>query len=117
MPSRTIGLLLAALALPGLAGPARALEASPSDVLAAPDQFDGRPVALRGTIADLRELDATTYTFTLGDGQRAIRVLSPGTPPSCGAGEAATVDGVFRKEKRDGYTIYSEVEATRVTCR
>jgi hypothetical protein len=24
---------------------------------------------------------------------------------------------MFRKEKRDGYTIYSEVEATRVTCR
>jgi hypothetical protein len=116
MPPRTIGLLLAALALPGLATPARAREASPSDVLAEPDQFDGRPVALRGTIADLRELDATTYTFTLGDGTRAIRVLSPGTP-ACGAGGAAIVEGVFRKEKRDGYKIYSEVEATRVTCR
>jgi hypothetical protein len=116
MPSRPIGLLLAALALPGLASPARALEASPSDILAAPDQFDGRPVALRGTIADLQELGATTYTFTLGDGTRTIRVLAQGTP-SCGAGEAATVEGVFRKEKRDGYTIYSEVEATRVTCR
>ena len=116
MPHRPIGLLLAALALPGLASPARALEASPSDILAAPDQFDGRPVALRGTIADLQELGATTYTFTLGDGTRAIRVLAQGTP-SCGAGEAATVEGVFRKEKRDGYTIYSEVEATRVTCR
>src|SRR5439155_10524786 len=89
---------------------------SPSDILAEPDQFDGRPVALRGTIADLRELGATTYTFTLGDGERAIRVLSPG-PPTCGAGGAATVEGVFRKEKRDGYKIYSEVEATRVTCR
>src|SRR5438445_13060183 len=75
MPPRTIGLLLAALALPGLASPARALEASPSDILAEPDQFDGRPVALRGTIADLRELGATTYTFTLDDGKRAIQVL------------------------------------------
>ncbi len=116
MPSRAFGLLLAALALFGPAGAARALESSPSDVLAEPDRFDGQPVALGGTIDDVRELGATAYTFTLGDGQRSIRVLSPGTP-SCGAGTTAAVEGVFRKEKHEGYKIYSEVEATRVTCR
>ena len=32
------------------------------------------------------------------------------------SGAAAAVQGVFQKVKREGYKIYSEVEAGRVTC-
>jgi hypothetical protein len=116
MPSRAAGLLLAALSLLGPAGVARAVETSPTALLAEPERFDGQPVAIRGTVADVREVDATAYTFALDDGTRAVRVLAPG-PPACGVGTIAIVDGVFRKEKREGYKIYSEVEATRVACR
>jgi hypothetical protein len=114
--SRAGALVIAALLLPGPLRAAHAGAISPSEILADANQFDGRPVFVQGTIADVRELGATAYTFTLGDGRRAVSVVSPGTP-ACGASAAATVEGVFRKDKRDGYRIYSEVEATRVTCR
>ncbi len=94
---------------------ASAFDLSPSEILADPDRFDGQSVTLRGTITELRELGNAYFSFDLTDGTRAIRILSFGTP-SCGAGAAATVQGVFQKIKREGYKIYSEVEAGRVTC-
>ncbi len=88
---------------------------SPSEVLADPDRFDGQSVTVSGTIVNVRDLGPTSFALELSDGQRSIRVLWFG-PLGCGAGVAASADGVFRKTKREGYRIYSEVEATRIAC-
>ena len=94
---------------------ASAVDLSPSEILADPDRFDGRSVTVRGTVTELRELGNAYFSFDLTDGERAIRVLSSGTP-ACGSGAAAAGQGVFQKVKREGYKIYREVEAGRVTC-
>lgn len=76
---------------------------------------------IAGTIGNLREQVSKRgnpyYVFDLDDGKRTIRVVSFG-PTLCTAGAYATVEGRFRKVKRQGpETVYNEVEAYRVTCR
>ncbi len=95
-----VALVLVAPALGPL--PASAVDLSPSEILADPDRFDGRSVTVRGTVTELRELGNAYFSFDLTDGERAIRVLSSGTP-ACGSGAAAAVQGVFQKVKREGY--------------
>ncbi|PYN72236.1 MAG: hypothetical protein DMD96_34930 [Candidatus Rokuibacteriota bacterium] len=109
-----LGLLLAA------AGPAGALDTSPSAILTNPDRFDGQIVTISGTITNLRETVSRRgnpyYTFDLSDGKQAIRVFSFGKAP-CRAGTAA-VEGTFERVKQAGrYTFSNEVTATQVTCR
>ncbi len=63
---------------------AKALNTSPSAVLATPDRFDGQTVTISGTITNLREHVSQRgnayYTFDLSDGKQAIRVFVwPGT--------------------------------------
>jgi hypothetical protein len=100
------------------AGPAAI---SPSELLADPDRFDGQAVTLQGTVEKFRERvspdGAPYYKFRLSDEQNAARVFSFGRSP-CRNGMPATVDGIFEKVNRLGpRTHYSEVMATRVTCR
>ncbi len=100
--------------------PASALDATPSAILANPDRFDGQPVTIRGTIANLHETVSRRgnpyYTFDLGDGTRAIRVFSFGKA-ECRSG-TATVEGTFAKVKQVGrLTFRNEITATQVTCR
>jgi len=100
--------------------PSQVVNASPSDILANPDRFDGQPVTIRGTVTNLQERVSRAgnpyYTLDLSDGKQAIRVFSFGTAP-CRA-DAATVEGSFAKIKRQGrYTFYNEVTATRMFCR
>lgn len=100
---------------------AAARDRSPSEILASPDVFDGRPLVIAGTIANLREQLSTRgnayYVFDLEDGRRSIRVLAYGNT-ACQAGAYATVEGRFRRVKRQGAeTVYNEVEAYRVVCR
>jgi hypothetical protein len=104
------------LALPIFPLAALAMDASPTEILGDLDRFDGQQVTVRGTITDVRELGNAAFSLRLGDGSRTIQILALGKPP-CGDGATATVEGVFHKAKRDGYRIYSEVDATRVTCR
>lgn len=109
------GLALLALAT---AGPAAI---SPSELLAAPDRFDGQAVTLQGTVEKFRERvapdGALYFKFRLSDKQNGVRVFSFGRSP-CRNGMQATVDGVFEKVNRLGpRTHYNEVAATRVTCR
>jgi len=66
-------------------------------------------------IIDLRETGAGSFNFALSDGARTVRVSGFGTPV-CREGATASVEGVFQKTKRDGYKIFSEIEAARVTC-
>jgi hypothetical protein len=99
---------------------AQGISTSPTDILRAPDRFDGRTVAIMGTITNLQERVSRAgnpyYTLDLSDGKQARRVFSFGTAP-CRAG-AATVEGTFAKVKQQGrYTFYNEVTATRMTCR
>lgn len=100
---------------------ASARDRSPSEILASPDLYDGRALVIAGTIGNPRELLSKRgnpyYVFELEDGRRAIRVVSFGNT-LCKAGAYATVEGRFRKVKRQGQeTVYNEVEAYRVTCR
>ena len=114
---RLTAVFLAVLLSPLLA---HALTATPAEILANPDRFDRQTVTLSGTITNLGQTVSRRgnpyYTFDLSDGRQAIRVFSFGTAP-CRSG-GATVDGVFEKVKRvSGRTFYSEVTASRVTCR
>ena len=101
--------------------PAGAVEVSPSEILAAPDRFDGQAVTLQGLVTNYRarvsQRGNAYYTFDLSDGRRPVRVFSFGDSP-CEDGMTARVEGTFEKLKRQAqHAFHNEVTATRVTCR
>jgi hypothetical protein len=116
---RVTAVLVVALLLSS--SPGAALDTSPSAILADPNQFDGQPVTLRGTVTNLRGRISARgnayYTFDLDDGKQAIRVFSFGES-ACKNGQIAAVEGQFLKVKQQGrYRFYNEVDARRVECR
>ena len=98
-----------------------ALKASPTEILADADRFDGKLVTLTGQVTKLKprvsQKGNPYYTFDLHDGRRGITVFSFGKPP-CNEGVPATVEGHFQKVKRQGRnTFHNQVDATTVVCR
>jgi hypothetical protein len=101
--------------------PAFALNASPNEIMANADRYDGQLITTRGTVKNLRETVSRRgnpyYTFELVDGSRGVKVFSFGNAP-CPAGSAATVEGTFKKVTQQGrYVFYNEIQATSVACR
>ncbi len=97
-----------------------ALKASPTEILADPDRFDGKFVTLTGKVTKVKprisQKGNPYYTFDLHDGRRGITVFSFGEPP-CNENVPATVEGQFQKVKRQGrYTFYNQMDATNVAC-
>jgi predicted dienelactone hydrolase len=118
--SRSWCIVLATLCLlPFASANAQAPRTSPTEILASPERFDGRPVTISGTITNVQERISQAgnpyYTGDLSDGTQSIRVFSFGHA-SCRGGHA-TVDGTFKTVTRQGhYTFYNEIAATRVAC-
>ena len=100
--------------------PVSAVQASPSEILADADKYDGQNVTVTGRVANLRETVSRKgnpyFTFDISDGKATIRIFSFGKS-ACRQGSTATVEGRFDKVKRVGrYTFSNEVEATRLVC-
>ena len=114
-------LVTVVLVLSASAPPAFALSASPGEIMANVDRYDGQPITTRGTVKNLRETVSRRgnayYTFDLVDGSRGVKVFSFGNAP-CQVGSAATVEGTFKKVTQQGrYVFYNEIQATSVICR
>jgi hypothetical protein len=106
--------------LVALAATVVALDTSPGEIFAHPDQFDQQTVTVRGSVTNLRQTTSQRgnhyYTFDLDDGRRSIRVFSFGHSP-CRDGASTTVEGTFQRVKRMGpYTFYNQIDASRVDC-
>jgi hypothetical protein len=110
--------LLGAALTPAVAA-AQAAPVSVDEILSNPDRFDGQMVTVEGTMIDLKRrvsrFGDPVYKFYLSDGNQAIRVISPGSPP-CLSG-AVMVEGTFAKIKRGLSVHYNVVSASRVICR
>src|SRR5260370_12479396 len=94
-----------------IAVPALGFSATPGAILAAPERYDGRSVALEGTVTHLSGLVSQRghayCTLDLRDGTGAIRVFSFATT-SCTDGMSASVEGLFERAKRVGqYTFHN----------
>lgn len=121
MTRRAVVGLAVALVVVIASSAAWALKASPTEILADPDRFDGKFVTLTGKVTKLKPRTSQKgnpyYTFDLHDGRRGITVFSFGRPP-CNQDVPATVEGHFQKVKRQGRnTFHNQVEATAVVCR
>jgi hypothetical protein len=112
--TRHIAGALLLLVLVSASATAQPAATSPSEVLMNADRVDGHRVAVRGSIANLREhtsfIGRHSYTFDLGDGQQSIRVFVS-ERPSCQAGPVL-VDGTFQKQMAQRFIL-----AAKVTCR
>ncbi len=116
----TSGLLAVLLSILIAVTPASASDVSPGDLLARPDRFHGKAVALSSRVTNLRETVSRRgnayYTYDLHDGRVSIRIFSFGKAP-CPEGSDAVVEGVYSKEKPvSGRTFYNEVEAITTRC-
>jgi hypothetical protein len=116
-----IVLMAVAVVLLSATAPVFALNASPGEILANADRYDGQPITTRGTVKNLQETVSRRgnpyYTFELADGSRGVKVFSFGHA-ACPAGSAATVEGTFKKVTQQGrYVFYNEIQATSVACR
>jgi hypothetical protein len=105
----TVGLILCAI------GCADATALAPGDLLAQAATYDGKTVAVAGTVSDFRSHvshKGNAYaTFELCAASRCVHVFEWGTA-SLAEGESLTVHGTFSVEKHVGrYTFYNEVEA------
>jgi hypothetical protein len=94
---------------------------TPGEILDRPDQFDGKAVALVGTVTHLdtrvSRRGNAYYTFDLAVEGRSVKIFSFGRPP-CPERATVSVDGIFQKVKQvSGRTFYNEVQARQVSCR
>lgn len=114
-----LGWLALVLAVLAVGRPGSAMEVALSEVISDPQRFDGQRVTLRGIVKDLKvqasRKGTPYYTFHLSDGTKAVLVFSAGQP-ACGAGAAATVDGLIQLVKQAGRYTVSHVEAVSVAC-
>jgi hypothetical protein len=104
----TVALILCAI------GRAHATTLAPGDLLAHDATYDGKAVAVAGTVSDFRSHvshKGNAYvTFELC-ASGCIHVFEWGCP-SIGEGQALTVHGTFSAVKHVGrYTFYNEIEA------
>jgi hypothetical protein len=109
-----------AILLLGLAVPARAMEATPAEIMATPGRFAGQIVTVRGTLTNLQLAlpgGGPAALFDVMERGGFVKVLSP-TPPPCPVGSPVTVQGRFDLARRVGrQTIPNVLEAFLVTCR
>lgn len=106
--------LAAALILCAI-GCAHATTLAPGDVLANGATYDGKTVAVAGTVSDFRSHvshKGNAYaTFELCASSSCVHVFEWGTE-SRSEGRSLTVHGTFSVEKHVGrYTFYNEIDA------
>jgi hypothetical protein len=90
-----------------------------SALLGSADRLHGQPVAVSGTISNLREIVSHRgyyrYTFDLSDGAQMVRVAGYGTAP-CRSG-SVNIEGTFEQGKRaEAGFRYDKIIASRVVC-
>lgn len=120
MPTARIA-LLATLALVLWAAAAVAVRAdlvTVKELLAEPDKWHGRAVAVSGSVGKLEPRTSQRgnpyYTFRLNDGRQSLTVFSYGTP-DVRDGNRVQVEGTFLKVNRVGkYTFQNQVDAIRI---
>jgi hypothetical protein len=91
------------------------------DLLAEPDRWHGRPVAVAGTVTGLEPRVSGRgnpyFTFILRAEGAAMTVFSYGSP-QVRDGDRVQVEGTFLKVKRVGlHTFQNQVEARRISRR
>lgn len=108
-----VALLFAFLLAQGIAAAQAPL--SPADVLAHGASYDGKQIAIAGTVAKIEHRTShhgNAYTtFDLCDGSSCIHVFEFGAPELT-AGQTLTVRGRFSLEKHVGTAVYrNELDA------
>ncbi|MCS6965695.1 MAG: hypothetical protein NZ473_02865 [Candidatus Kapabacteria bacterium] len=96
----------------------RAQDIPVEELLENPQQYDGQPVSVVGTIANYREKISRAgnayTTFRLQADGAAVNVFIWGHQ-GLGDGQRVRVQGVYRRVKRVGrYTFYNEIEAWQI---
>jgi hypothetical protein len=94
--------------------PALAAAATVGQILSSPSSYDGRQVAVSGTVEQLERKVSRRgnpyVTFSICSGQ-CIHVFAFGSP-SINDGQTITVRGTFAAVKHvSGYTFFSEIDA------
>jgi len=113
-------LLTNAAGILGMMLVAQGAQLSVSELLANADRFHGQPVAVTGTMSNVRanilRRGGPMYTFDLSDGTGTVHVTAF-AKPACQSG-AATVEGTFGHVKWRVNASYSfeEITARNVIC-
>ena len=105
------------LSLVVLAG-AKPLSAKVSEVLRDPAKYDGKAVAVKGIVADLKAKTSKAgndyYTFDLVEGKDSLAVYGQGKlDKALKGGDKVTVTGRYAKERKVGSrTFKNEIDAS-----
>lgn len=91
------------------------------DLLAEPDRWHGRAIAVSGSVGKLVPRTSRRgnayYTFLLSDGPASVKVFSYGVPEIM-EGYQVQVEGTFLKVKRVGKSSFrNQVDARRIRLR
>jgi hypothetical protein len=91
---------------------------SVSELLSHADRLHGQPVAVSGTMTNIREIVShrgyRRYSFDLTDGTQTVKVLAYDLAP-CRSGPVK-LEGVFEQGKREGKVGYDKIVASSVVC-